>query len=226
MMHQKNELCFTGRTAEPFFRKWLRLMTVAVLCAALFLPAVTTAQATTRRGAYTLEVYQGKNQTAKPFHTVNMFPGDRVSETYMVEVSYIGKINLRFHADIHKGYEKLAEVLKCSVTIDGKLEYDGLMKDMPAQVSHWMDASAKITEVVPYKIDVYLDTSVGNPYMNKELKADFRWWVEEKENLTENPKTGDDAQWLLFTGVAAGSMFLLILLIWKRRKGECGNGAE
>lgn len=129
----------------------------------------------------TLKLYRGHTEDTTPFQVKNMFPGDEESRAYALEVSYRGSVTVGFHADIRSGYEKLAEVLKCRISIDGTPVYDGLMRDMPQSVSHTLPNSQGTTETLLYDISVYLETSVGNDYMSQQLCADFRWWVMEDE---------------------------------------------
>ena len=137
-----------------------------------------------------------------------------------MRVSHKGDVLLRFHAQVRPGYEKLAEVLKCRVVLpeSGEVLYDGRMRDMPESLSHALHTGASTTGEVYYAVTAYLDTGVGNAYMDKDLIADFRWWVEETENL-DNPKTGDAFRMDLWIAVAVGSLFLLILL-WRKREKE------
>ena len=58
--------------------------------------------------------------------------------------------------------------------------------------------------------------------MNRDLKADFIWWVEETENL-DFPKTGDSFNLYLWLCVAVGSLFLVILLCKKLKKEDRDN---
>lgn len=188
-----------------------------------------------------LAVFKGQSEVAAPFSVHNMFPGDRTANEYNVQVSYTGDLTLHFHSDIRPGYEKLAEVLKCQIRISEKEVYDGLIRDMPAQLDHVLSSSKGITETVSYDIAVYLDTSVGNDYQNKELVCDFRWWVEVPQEpetpgdpedpgipadpskpqspgeLIDPPKTGDTIfTWFLILMVS-GSM---LILLWAKRKKE------
>lgn len=155
-----------------------------------------------------------------PFKVGNMFPGDSETKYYRIRVSHKGKVILRFHADVRPGYEKLAEVLCCRIVLpeSGEVLYDGLMRDMPESLNSALNTDKSTTSEVYYEITAYLDTSVGNEYMNKDLIADFRWWVEETENL-EPPQTGDSFNLYLWLSLAAVSLFLLILL-WRKRKKE------
>lgn len=159
-----------------------------------------------------------------PFEVRNMFPGDSVTEYYCVRVSHKGDVVLRFRADVGPGYEKLAEVLKCRVVLAGSGEtlYDGPMCDMPYSLNSTLAAGSSTTSEVYYEITAYLDTSVDNEYMNKELMADFRWWVEETENL-DPPQTGDSSAVYLWICLGAVSLFLLILLLKKRKKENVAN---
>lgn len=128
-----------------------------------------------------LSIYRGNAEEGLPFNVTNMFPGDCETNVYNIRVSYKGSIKIYFNAEVRDGYEKLAEVLKCRVVMPGGSEpvYDGLMKNMP-DLEHSVSAVKK-TEDLSYKISVYLDTSVGNAYKNKELVADFKWWAYTAE---------------------------------------------
>ena len=174
--------------------------------------------------AEALSLHKRKPDDNTPFKVGNMFPGDSETKYYCVRVSHKGNVVLRFRADIQPGYEKLAEVLCCRVTSpeNGEVIYDGLMRDMPKSLNHSLTTSARRTSEVYYEITAYLDTSVGNEYMNRDLKADFIWWVEETENL-DFPKTGDSFNLYLWLCVAVGSLFLLILLCKKLKKEDRDN---
>lgn len=163
----------------------------------------------------------------EPFYAGNLFPGDLVQKNYRVEVSYKNSITVHFRIEIQKGYEKLAEVMKCQVLSqnDGKILYDGLMKDLP-RIDRYLTTGSEATENLQYTIIAYLDTSVGNEYQNQELKADFYWWVEgeDAKNLTTSQgaygtSTGDHAWtglWIMIAICAAAG----ILLLWKKQKKE------
>ncbi len=136
-----------------------------------------------------ISIYKNHAEDSTPFNCSNMFPGDSETKTYLIEVSHKGTVTVRFHADIRAGYEKLAEVLKCKVTLHGENThlYDGLMRDMPESINHRISSVFGKTTKLTYDITIYLDTSVGNAYMNKELIADFRWWVEESGGAPNPP---------------------------------------
>lgn len=165
--------------------------------------------------ATTLSLYKWHPDDNTPFKVENMFPGDRERKYYCIRISHKGDVTLRFHADIRPGYEKLSEVLKCRIVLpdNGEVLYDGLMRDMPDSVNHSLRTGSATTSEVYYKITTYLDTSVGNEYMEKTLIADFRWWVEEPGEMIP-AATGDPYNICLWACIVSGSLFLLILL-WR-----------
>lgn len=181
-----------------------------------------TSVSITKASAISLHNRQPEDNT--PFQVTNMFPGDRETKYYCIKVSYKGDIIVRYHADVRPGYEKLAEVLKVRIKLlgDDELLYDGLMRDMPQSLNHALYTSTSKQSELYYEITAYLDTSVGNEYMDKELIADFRWWVEETDHL-DSPQTGDNSHIYLWLCLASGSLFCMILLLWKRRKEETAD---
>ena len=148
-----------------------------------------------------------------------MFPGDAEAKTFRVEVSRKASVTVHFRADVQPGYEKLAEVLKARVVLSGgEVLYDGLMRDMPQSVDTALTGSG--TDVLTYEITASLDTSVTNEYQNRDLVADFRWWVTDTDALAPSPKTSDTLTIALWTAVAAVSVGVLIVIARRRRKEE------
>ena len=165
-------------------------------------------------------------ENTRPFKVENMFPGDIETECYCVRISHNGDVILRFRAEILPGYEKLAEVLKCKVVLQDTEEvlYDGLMRDMPDSVNYTLVTQTSTVSEVLFEISAYLDTSVGNEYMNMSLIADLHWWIEETDEL-ENPEGNRDGSDLgdfgvyLWIFMIIALLLLLILLLKKRRRG-------
>ena len=179
----------------------------------------TTAEA---KKAATIELYNKQPEENKAFTVGNMFPGDVETKYFRVRVSYHDKITVHYKATVRPGYEKLAEVLKVRVKLlsTGEMLYDGLMRDMPESLTHKLASKKSTTDELYYEITAYLDTSVGNDYQNKDLIADFKWWVEETGNLDDSPKTGDTSNILLWAVLAAGSLSMIIILHITRRRKE------
>lgn len=193
--------------------------------APISLPAISgSSDNSGTKTAASIELAEGKEEDNIPFNAENMFLGDRITQYYRVRVHYNGKITVHFRAEVRKGYEKLAEVLKVRVTLlsTGETLYDGLMGEMPESLDYKNESKAKTQEDLYYEITPYLETSVGNEYQNKELTADFKWWVEG--DLIPPPQTGDDSSTTVWVLVAAGSAVVLLLLIFaRRRKNKKGD---
>ena len=188
-------------------------------------PAQSTAAETKK--AATIELYNKQPEENTAFTVGNMFPGDSETKYFRVRVSYHDKITVHYKATVRPGYEKLAEVLKVRVKLlsTGEMLYDGLMRDMPESLTHKLASKKSTTDELYYEITAYLDTSVGNDYQNKDLIADFKWWVEETGNLDDSPQTGDTSNILLWAVLAAGSgSMMILLLVVRRRKEENVNG--
>ncbi|MGN0441534.1 MAG: hypothetical protein ACI4FO_02400 [Acutalibacteraceae bacterium] len=172
--------------------------------------------------AAVLTLYNMKADDNIPFKVENMFPGDSETKYYCVRVSQKNTLTVRYHADIHNGYEKLAEVLKIRINLlsTGEQLYDGLIRDMPESLDHTLETNQSTVSELYYEITAYLDTSVGNDYQNKKLVADFKWWTEDSSSLGDNPYTGDTFNILLWISAAAGSLLIFVLLLAKRPKEE------
>lgn len=176
--------------------------------------------------ATAISLYNKQPQDNIAFSVGNMFPGDSEIKYYRVQVSYHDKVTVHFGADVRNGYEKLAEVMNVRIKLltTGETLYDGLMKDMPKSVTHKLTSPNSTTDELYYEITAYLDTSVGNEYQNKDLIADFKWWVEETGNLDKAPQTGDTSNIVLWMVIAITSATLCIILLIFRRKEEEQNG--
>ena len=186
-------------------------------------PAVDAKEA---KKAASIELYNKQPQENAPFKAGNMFPGDSETKYFRVRVSYHDKVTVHYKATVRSGYEKLAEVLKVRVKLlsSGETMYEGLMRDMPESLTYNLASKGTVTDELYYEITAYLDTSVGNEYQNKDLIADFKWWVEETGNL-DSPQTGDTPGILLWSVLAVASLGMIILLIVvRRRKEEEENG--
>lgn len=188
--------------------------------------AAAAADGKEAKEAASLELYNNRPEENTPFKAGNLFPGDSETKYYRVRVSYHDIITVHYTAAVRPGYEKLSEVLKVRVKLlsTGETMYEGLMRDMPESLTYNLASKESVTDELYYEITAYLDTSVGNEYQNKDLIADFKWWVEETGNL-DSPQTGDTSGILLCSLLAVGSLGMIILLVVARkRKEEEENG--
>lgn len=191
-------------------------------------PARTAAQSSSsggQREAAVISLYRNHAEDNQPFQVANMFPGDLETKYYCVKVSHSGDVIVHHRANVRPGYEKLAEVLRCRTVLltTGETLYDGLMRDMPQSLTHGVKATERTETELYYEITAYLDTSVGNDYQNKELIADFSWWVEDTGSL-DSPDTSDPSRICLWVCIASGSLLILLCLVWPRRREERENG--
>lgn len=191
-------------------------------------PAGTAAQpasSDSQREAAVISLYRNHAEDNQPFQVTNMFPGDTETKYYCVKVSHSGDVIVHYRANVRPGYEKLAEVLRCRVVLltTGETLYDGLMRDMPQSLTHGVKATESTESELYYEIAAYLDTSVGNEYQNKDLIADFNWWVQDTGNL-DSPDTGDPFHIYLWVGIACSSLLILLCLVGRRRREERENG--
>lgn len=157
-----------------------------------------------------------------PFNVINMFPGDVETKYYNVKVSYKDTVNVKYRADVRDGYEKLAEVLMCKITLlsSDEVLYEGLMRDMPESLDHVLTSEENTEEELRYEIIAYLDTSVGNEYQRQQLVADFYWWLEfddEGDDPTP-PFTGDPTLVPIAIGLIAAAALIFLIVFIKRRK--------
>lgn len=181
------------------------------------------------RYADLLVLYKHQNADNTPFSVSNMFPGDSVTKYYCLRFTFRHTVTLCFRADIQRGNNELADAVGIRIVFPGTghVLYDGLMKDMPESLTHAFTSSSVTTEDVFYEVSVYLDTSVGNECMDQEVVANFKWWIEEVENLEPSPQTGDDSKAGVWAIVLFTAFYLFIIYTLKSReekKNEQQNG--
>lgn len=177
-----------------------------------------------------LSLYNLSPEENVPFHVENIFPGDVYEKDFRVAVYHRDTVTLRFHADVRPGYEFLGDVLYIRIDLpenEGVI-YDGPFNSMPSEVHHVMATTEEIYEDVHYHITVYIDTSVGNEYQEKDLIADFRWWVEE--DLEPIPPQTGGWNIALYVGigliVVAVAALIIIPIVRKRGKDDDGKGGR
>lgn len=122
------------------------------------------------------------------FEVSNMLPGDSITKYFCVKTTHDFDVKVYFESSIVDQTKQLGDVLDIKVTdvTDGvnraKLVTNGTFNEInknsyPVQLKKNKDGYT----VKYYKIDVSLDTSVGNPYQAAKLSADFKWYVTDEE---------------------------------------------
>ena len=143
------------------------------------------------------------------FDLGNMFPGDKETKTFRVKVKHSGTVKVHCEAVVNTADTAAAKAMKVQVKIgrDGTEIYDGEMLDMPDKAVYTLSGSG--TTELEYKITAYIETSAGNEFQNKMIRADFKWWLEEvsdghggggtdtdkdKDKTDDEPDDGKDNQ--------------------------------
>ena len=117
------------------------------------------------------------------FNLDNMFPGDSKMQVFRVKIKHSGKVKVHCEAVVDPTDAtsvKSAEAMRVKVKIDkeGEPIYDGEMLEMPESAVYTLTGSG--TTELKYEITAYMATSVsGEEFMDKTIKADFKWWLEE-----------------------------------------------
>ena len=156
-----------------------------------------------------------------------MLPGDTVTGYFCVRVNHGEALDLYFTADITGQTKQLGDVLEIKVTRVGE---DTALCDLPFSEADGREYKTSVAENgggvtdIYYRIDVSLDTSVGNEYQAAMLKANFSWYVEDEGGLTPPPQTGDTTNLVLWIVLAASSLLLILLLLLGRRRKEARHG--
>lgn len=180
-----------------------------------------------RPAAELLELYKTKPEDNEKFEVKNMLPGDTVTRYFCVRVNHGEALDLYFTADITGQTKQLGDVLEIKVTRVGE---DTALCDLPFSEADGREYKTSVAENgggvtdVYYRIDVSLDTSVGNEYQAAMLKANFSWYVKDEGGLTPPPQTGDTTNLVLWIVLAASSLLLILLLLLGRRRKEARHG--
>lgn len=173
-----------------------------------------------------LELYAGRPDANRRFEARDMLPGDSLTQYFCVKAYHDADVTLHFRTRVTEEAEALGDVLHIKVT---QLDTDEVLCDGPfSQVKDeafgtLLTASDAGESTAYYQIDVSLDTAVGNEYQQARLLADFEWYIEEEGGLTP-PPTGEAVNTALWIALAVSGALLVVLLLFRRRKGEESHG--
>ncbi len=170
-----------------------------------------------------LEFYQGRKNVNKKFEVHNMVPGDSNTKYFCVRAHHSKDVELVFEAEVTEQTRLLGNVLDVVVTdtVNNKVICEGTFNEINGtKYSSTLAANETGKTVSFFRIDVSMDTSVGNPYQVARLLADLHWYIEEDDGLDPLPQTGDTTRVVLWVVVAVSAMTILFLLLLIRKREE------
>lgn len=174
--------------------------------------------------ATSIELFRRHSDWGKRFEAKNMLPGDRLTENYLIRVYHDDDLHLAFRADVTSETKHLGNVLRIRImrSDTGEVLMDEPFSSADGKtVSVPLLASEEGISDVYYRVEVFLDTDVGNAYQAAMLEADFTWFVLEEQALTA-PKTGETVDVVLWSMFAVSVSMLAILLmqLWRRKEEQ------
>lgn len=189
-----------------------------------------------------IELDKSQLEYNEKFNAFGMLPGDVVTKYYCVKVHHGYDVKVYFETEVTDETKHLGDVLKVKVTdVSNEENKETLVaegpfteingKSYPVQLKENKDDYTKKY----YRIDVFLDTSVGNPYQEATLTADFKWYVTDEEyhamqekdpiipgitdpGKTDVPKTGDMFDKTLWMMLFGSALLLIIMSVATKRR--------
>lgn len=177
-----------------------------------------------------LEFYKGQADCNRKFEVRNMVPGDVEIRYFCLRAYHTKPVTLVFESVVTEQTKNLGDVLDVVVTNSQTDEVicKGTFNEINGKkFSRYLPETTAEYDTAFYKIQVSMDTSVGNDYQVARLLADFHWYIEEgDEALDDAPQTGDSMNFMLWGAIIGISLILFILLFVTRRKEEEENDRQ
>lgn len=210
-----------------YYKLSASFMAVFILVSFLF-TGISSAFAE-ENSAKVIELYKGNEQSNINFQCENMLPGDSISRDFSVKVYHEEDITLYFNEKITDETKNLGDVLQFKVIdVDtGEVICDSTFSQADGvDYAKTLAANSQGETVVNYRIEISVDTSVGNEYQAAVLTADFKWYVNENDQggLTTIPQTGDKPITVIWMILGIACVVLITSLLIKRSKGDRENG--
>ncbi len=160
-----------------------------------------------------------------PFELSNLFPGDYEYKNFILSIKNDGVLAVTVGSDILKSEGLLTDVLQVDVRRTDAEEalYEGLLKDMPDGIRVPVEEGE---QTVALTVTVLLDTSVGNEYMDSEVRARFSFWVAEEDLIPTGGAPKPKQVWPIVLGATVGAgglgafIWWLLLFLLRRKKEE------
>ena len=175
--------------------------------------------------AVSLALFAGRPDANERFEVKNLLPGDSETRYFCIQAFHDHDIDLFFRAEVTEETRSLGDVLQVRITdLDsGKTIFTGTMAQLDGkEISRRLAAPAESESLAYYRIDVFMDTSVGNEYQAAQLSADFHWYVKDDGLITPTGVALDVSLWAVL-GLSA-LLLLILLLVSRRRKEEKPHG--
>ena len=157
----------------------------------------------------------------------NVMPGDRIQQKILVknDVSNDCKIKIYMRAlGAHEDSVEFLSQLNLTVTKGTDTIMFDAPADQTAQLTDWvclgtLYSGGECELIVTLDVPVTLD----NQFKNLVGYLDWEFAVEElpvEPDDPEPPKTSDESQILLWAGLMVGSLIMLLILLFGRKKKE------
>ncbi|MDR1628919.1 MAG: hypothetical protein LBS36_01695 [Oscillospiraceae bacterium] len=140
-----------------------------------------------------IELYKRHSSDNEIFEVHNMLPGDCYTKYFGVKALHSDDISIRFEAQVSRNTKNFWNVMKIRVTQADTQEiiFDGSLKDLDDTVlERPFSKNAAMQTEVRYKIDFYMDTTVGNEYQGASLKVKLVWSTKDRGDLEPSPGGG------------------------------------
>ena len=157
----------------------------------------------------------------------NVMPGDRIQQKILVKNDVSNDCKIKIYMRALGAHEDSVEFLS-QLNLTVAKGTDTIMFDAPAdqtaQLTDWvylgtLYSGGECELLVTLDVPVTLD----NQFKNLVGYLDWEFAVEElpvEPDDPEPPKTGDESQILLWAGLMVGSLIMLLILLFGRKKKE------
>ena len=164
----------------------------------------------------------------KPFSLPNLFPGDRITQEYVLKVED-RVLAVTMGGELTDKVGQLSDVLKMEIKREGESEtlYDGLVKNAPEGLR--LPVNKGDSKIV-LQITIYLDGSVGNEYTECLSEGRFSFWVAQGDLVFQSTPKQPRKVWPAVVGATVGvgslggfAWWLLLFLAKKKKAEEAAN---
>lgn len=162
------------------------------------------------------------------FHNFKtVMPGDVIDQRILLrnDISNDRKIKVYMRAlGAHEGSDDFLAQLNLTIIKDTDTVLFDATAEKAAQLTDWVYLGTLYSGgECELLVQLEVPVTLGNEYANAVGYLDWEFGVSEfpvEDTDPKPPQTGDNSQLLLWAGLMAGSLMLLILLLFIRRKKD------